>query len=157
MSGTFGSGCCNSVGLATAGQLEVFQTDSTLTEQTDEPGFVLMDTLASSPKVKAGQVWRISLTIKCRNNTPMFNRGQVRWRIETASGVFSEFGRWEMYSPPVAYTIVGSETAPPYTFIFRQSIVFDAPRCEVEVRDLGLNPVTDWFFITPTWGGHRIS
>ncbi len=155
-------GCClvnQHGGEVAAAAWKVFQVDSVATKLSDSNTFVTLDTLAGDPKVLAGSRWKINMCLLvCVPHAlgSTLTNSEVRWSIETAVGVFTEFDR---YSSRDQISIVGEENSQPLHRTKNLPASFghiSTPRMLVEVRRTTVG-TTDFFWELPRWGGALIT
>lgn len=135
---------------------EVFQVDSTATRSTTSTSYVTLATLATDPltQIKDGEEWKINMCLFVCHPVNVFTVNTfVRWSVETAAGVFTQFDEWQINAP---ITIGGGEPSIPFHRTKNLTVSFDDPRMLVEVR-MSAVQASATFVEDPRWGGVQIA
>jgi hypothetical protein len=135
---------------------EVFQVDSTATKSTTSTTYQTVTTLATDPlsQIKNGETWKINICILVCHPVNVFTVNTwIRWRIETAAGVFTTFDEWQINAP---ITIQQGEPSMPFHRTKKLTVAFDDPRMLVEVK-MSAVQASATFVEEPRWGGVQIA
>lgn len=134
---------------------QCFQVDSVATLMTNANTFTTLATLAGNADVLDGEEWKINM---CVLVCVPFGLGstatnsEVRWSIETAAAVFTEFDR---YSSRDQIAISGNQQSQPMHRTKNLLAAMDAPRMLVECRRT-TSGSTNFLWEIPRWGGTQI-
>lgn len=134
---------------------QCFQVDSVATLMTNANTFTTLATLTGSAKVLEFEEWKINM---CVLVCVPFGLGstatnsEVRWSVETAAAVFTEFDR---YSSRDQIAISGNQQSQPMHRTKQLLAAMDAPRMLVECRRTTAGS-TNFLWEIPRWGGTQI-